>query len=129
MASIGGLLASRNILPYRALSNAGRKCAVDDLRDHNPNPSTASSQLHDLEGRRPAVPRNRRRPLATADARARPLRHEPSADRGSRRLLLCERQEGDRMTWGYAPKQLSTCLVGLPSFSEQFVMVGSRTAP
>jgi hypothetical protein len=52
-----------------------------DLRDHNPNRPHASSQLPELEGRRPAVSLNPWRPLVTADARARPLRHGPSADR------------------------------------------------
>jgi hypothetical protein len=43
-----------------------------DLRDHNPNRTGASSQLHELDPRRPAVPLCRWRPLATNDALGRP---------------------------------------------------------
>jgi hypothetical protein len=54
------------------------------LRDHNLNLSSALSLLPEPKGPRPAVPPNRERPLVTAYAPARPLRHGPSADRGSR---------------------------------------------
>jgi hypothetical protein len=47
--------------------------ALNDLRDHNPNRPGASSQLLELDSRRPAVSLDRWRPLATAGARARPL--------------------------------------------------------
>jgi hypothetical protein len=54
-----------------------------DRRDHNLNLSSAFSQLREPKGPRPAIPPNRGRPLVTAHARARPLWHGPSADRGS----------------------------------------------
>jgi hypothetical protein len=55
-----------------------------DLRDHNLNLPSALPQLLEPKGPRPAVPLHHWRPLVTADARAGPLRHGPSADRGSR---------------------------------------------
>ena len=54
--------------------------ARHDLRDHNPNRPLASFLLLELQGRQPAVPLDRWRPLVTADARVRPLQHGPSAD-------------------------------------------------
>jgi hypothetical protein len=69
---------SRRLAPTRTFN---------DLRDHNPNRPPASSQLHELEDRRPAVPLHRWRPLVPADARARPMRHGPSADRANHREL------------------------------------------
>jgi hypothetical protein len=54
--------------------------------DHNPNRPPASSQLRELEGRRPAASPNHLGLVVTAAARARPLRHGPSADRSSARL-------------------------------------------
>jgi len=54
--------------------------ADPDLRDDDLNRPLASTQLHELESRRPEVPPNRRRPLVTTDARTRPLRQGSSAD-------------------------------------------------
>jgi hypothetical protein len=54
-----------------------------DLRDHNLNLPSALSQLLEPQGPRPALPPNRRGPLVTAHAHARPLWHGPSADRRS----------------------------------------------
>src|SRR5512132_1343488 len=57
-----------------------------DLRDHNPTRPSASSLLVELHGWRAAVSLDRWWPLVTADARSRPLRHGPSADRARRSL-------------------------------------------
>jgi hypothetical protein len=64
------------------MGEASERTWIRDLRDHNLNLSSALSQLREPKGPRPAVPPNRRRPLMTAHARARPLRHGPSTDRG-----------------------------------------------
>jgi hypothetical protein len=62
------------------LSTAGFWPPLSDLRHHNPNHPSGPSQLHELEGRGPAVPLDHWRPLAPADARARPFWHGPSAE-------------------------------------------------
>jgi hypothetical protein len=61
---------------------SARTLNLPDVRDHNPNLSTASSQLREPQGRRPAVLLDRWGPLVTGGAPTGPLRHGPSADRG-----------------------------------------------
>jgi hypothetical protein len=68
--------------------------AKPDLRDHNPNRPLVSSQLRERDGRRPAVPPNRRRPVVPVAAHARPLRCGPSADRAPVRTARCRTPAG-----------------------------------
>jgi hypothetical protein len=58
----GGYIDRRRT-PGRRLMSTG--ATFDDLRDHNPNRPLASSQVLELEGRRPAVSLDRWQPLAT----------------------------------------------------------------
>jgi hypothetical protein len=86
-----------------------------DLRDRNPNRPIPSSLLRELEGRRPAVLLDHWWPLVPATARARLLRHGPSAD---------QRRNHHERSPGHPPTAQLSGPGGLP-----LLTVGDRGEP